>query len=363
MRVQFFIQGARVPSGRFRVLQYIPYLEGHGVRCRVSVCRPDFYSGPKRFKYRLFYHLRNLLKLLSRLPGLVMALRSDVVFVQREIVPGNSALLERWLSRRRRPVFVYDFDDSIYLLYGPSGQANKIDRILAASDLVIAGNSHLADHAKRFCSKVEILPTSVDIRAEECKAQGDRSCEAQPSRQHERFVIGWSGTYSNIDYLRAIGPAISAILEKNPQVVVRILCNAQDGVAPPLPFPHEFVEWTPTIEAETLRSFDCGLMPLADDQWTRGKCSFKVLLYFAYGVAAVASPVGNNCQVIEDGVNGFWASTNHEWQARMQELIDSPALRQRLANNGYRSLCERYSTEVCSQRLLAFLEEAVAAKS
>jgi hypothetical protein len=42
--------------------------------------------------------------------------------------------------------------------------------------------------------------------------------------------------------------------------------------------------WSAETELEELSQFDIGIMPMPDDEWTRGKCSMKALLYMAMGI-------------------------------------------------------------------------------
>lgn len=48
-------------------------------------------------------------------------------------------------------------------------------------------------------------------------------------------------------------------------------------------------------------------MPLIDDEWARGKCSFKMLQYFSAGIPVVASPVGMNNKILESADVGYSA--------------------------------------------------------
>ena len=57
----------------------------------------------------------------------------------------------------------------------------------------------------------------------------------------------------------------------------------------------------------------------------------------------VASAVGVNREIVEDGVNGFLASTPTEWEDKLGRLLSDPALRSRLGRAGRETVEARYS--------------------
>ena len=90
---------------------------------------------------------------------------------------------------------------------------------------------------------------------------------------------------------------------------------------------------------------DIGLMPLEDDSWSEGKCGFKIIQYLALGIPAVASPVGVNKTIVEDGHNGFLCVTEADWYRRLELLLQDPQLRSRLGEAGRRKMQQQYSIE------------------
>jgi glycosyltransferase involved in cell wall biosynthesis len=105
-----------------------------------------------------------------------------------------------------------------------------------------------------------------------------------------------------------------------------------------------------------LRACDIGIMPLPDEPWERGKSALKLIQYLAAGVPAVASPVGANCEVIEDGENGLLAGTDKAWTEKLALLISDPALGMRLAEAGRQAVELRYSVQTNVQHWLEILQ-------
>jgi len=75
-------------------------------------------------------------------------------------------------------------------------------------------------------------------------------------------------------------------------------------------------------------------MPLPDDEWSKGKCGLKGLVYMSIGIPSVMSPVGVNTQIIRHGENGFLAGTEAEWFEILSLLIESPELRKQIGSSG-----------------------------
>jgi glycosyltransferase involved in cell wall biosynthesis len=84
-------------------------------------------------------------------------------------------------------------------------------------------------------------------------------------------------------------------------------------------------------------------MPLSDDAYARYKCGFKLLQYMGVGVPSVASPIGVNVDIIQDGVNGYLANTSSEWFDRINRLVEDSALRARLGTQGRYTVETKYS--------------------
>ena len=145
---------------------------------------------------------------------------------------------------------------------------------------------------------------------------------AQPTREHgerEVVTIGWIGSRSTSDDLREVLPIVGRLNERGVKArLVLIGAGPLEFTAPCL----ERRPWSEASEADELASFDIGIMPLPDNEWTRGKCGYKLLQYFAAGVPAVASPVGVNTRIVGDRrERGLLAATPQEWSSSLEELV------------------------------------------
>jgi glycosyltransferase involved in cell wall biosynthesis len=117
-----------------------------------------------------------------------------------------------------------------------------------------------------------------------------------------------------------------------------------------------FVQWNAESEIQDLLQFDIGIMPLPNDEWTKGKCGFKALQYMALELPAVASPVGVNLDIFDHGVNGYLCNTPSEWEYALRRLIEDPALRMQLGARGRKTVVERYSVISNTSNFLSLFE-------
>jgi glycosyltransferase involved in cell wall biosynthesis len=74
-----------------------------------------------------------------------------------------------------------------------------------------------------------------------------------------------------------------------------------------------YIPWSSQTEVTAVQQMDIGLMPLPNNEWTKGKCSFKMLQYMACAIPVIVSPVGMNLEVLELGEVGLSANSTSEW--------------------------------------------------
>ncbi len=342
----------RSPSQRYRFEAFEPHLRSRGIEVTYAGALTtdearDFYGAvsPLR-KGRIAARA-----LVRRATSLLRP--ADVVFVQREAFFLLNHWSE-WLAHLRAPV-VFDFDDAIWIhaiseanrRFAFLKNVEKISRIVGLSHTVIAGNEYLADWARQHSRKVQVIPTCVD------------TCRFAPLPRRadtNTVTIGWSGSPSTVAHLRPLLPALERVKARyQDRVHLRVMGDPSFSHAP-LGLKGE--AWSVEAELELLRQMDIGLMPLPDDEWTRGKCGLKGLVSMSMGAATVMSPVGVNTEIVTHGENGLLARTEDEWVAQLSSLIDDAALRRRLGEAGRQTVVDRYSVAHWQEPLAELLINA-----
>ncbi|MFZ5766430.1 MAG: glycosyltransferase family 4 protein [Thermodesulfobacteriota bacterium] len=328
MKVLFLVPRLDKASTRYRVLHYLPALKENGIDCEIR---------------ELSRRTRNPLAVMKQ------ARRADVVVIQKKLLSRIELFFLRQASRR----LVYDFDDAVMFKDGPAStsqlarQGNRFIRTVSQVDLVLAGNSYLADLARPYQKNVHILPTPLDMERYTAKPPKETA--------GNNVILGWIGSKGTLKYLADLIPALERLGKKHPDIVLKIVADAFFDLKN-----MEVIKkyWTAAAEIDDLHSFDIGIMPLTDDVWTRGKCGFKLLQCMAAGLPVVCSPVGMNREIVTDGVEGFWAQTAEEWVDRIGALATSHDLGREMGKKGRDKVRRHYSLAATTPLLLRALREA-----
>jgi glycosyltransferase involved in cell wall biosynthesis len=343
----------RSPSQRFRMEQFFPYLEEKGFECDYSwfINEKDdqiFYSTGHWFKK--FGVLMKAIRV--RLTDVMRRNKYDVIFIQREAFMTGSVFFEKQF-RKSKAKLIYDFDDAIWLedishhnrLFKWLKRPQKTNDLITMADDVIAGNSFLADYARKFNSSVSIIPTTVDT---------NRFKPAEYKKQDYPVVIGWTGTQTTLQHFQLAVPALKKLKEQwGDKIEIRLISDRKLEV---VDFPLICKEWKLQSEVKDLQEFNIGIMPLPDDEWSKGKCGFKAIQYMALEIPPVVSPVGMNKEIIKNGVNGFLANTEKEWVQSLTKLIQFHVLREELGKAARDSIEEQYSVKSQMDHLISIMK-------
>lgn len=316
MKVVALTAGKDAPAARFRVRQYIPRLAQNGIDVR---------------EYIPFFHencgLPSPFKAASRIRGVIASRKGDLTWIGRELVQGYETF-ERFL---KRPC-VMDVDDAIWLDW-PFGKY-AIPHIAKGMDTIVAGNSYLAEWFDKYCKNVYVLPTAIDtnryVKRPDSIVAGKK-----------KFTIGWTGLASNYQFLKVIEDVLLRFLNDHPDAELQLVAERpwKKTIIPADRM--RFVRWSKDIEATALQEMSVGVMPLPDTEWTRGKCSFKMLQYMASGLPVVVSPVGMNKEMLAKGNVGFAATSADEWYEGLEMLYKDLDLQIKTGNTA-RDVVEKY---------------------
>jgi glycosyltransferase involved in cell wall biosynthesis len=340
----------RSPSQRYRYEQYISFLEHHGFEFRFSPLLNEkddrtFYSNSSLFRKGWIYF-----KALAKRTGdWWSANQYDIIFIQREALMTGSVFFEKRFGHSKAKM-IFDFDDAIWLHNVSTANRRfaflknplKTGTIIKHSDLVLAGNIYLADYAASFNDNVRIIPTTIDT---------DKYFPPQRDKNKKTICIGWTGSFSTIQHFATAIPALKKVRDKfGDRVKFKIIGDSNYYCKE---LETQGIAWSAITEVEDISEIDIGIMPLPDDEWTKGKCGLKGLQYMAIGIPTLMSPVGVNTEIILHGVNGYLPQNEDEWVSILTSLVEDADLRERIGNAGRNTVVERYSVNAWKEKYLA----------
>jgi glycosyltransferase involved in cell wall biosynthesis len=337
-------------STRQRLLQFLPFLEEHGI----EVVAHPLFDGQ---------YVRNLAKgqptgwltilhlYVKRFLSLHRISKYDLVWIHFEAFPYLPGIFERLITLFGRPIIV-DFDDAIYHQYDRHSRSlvrvmlgKKLVPLLSKAAGVTVGNAYVGDYIARYNDAVTIIPTVVDTSL----------YSPTLDKPENRIVIGWIGSPSTWRYVENVLPELLPLLAKSGAVFRAIGA----GPAAARWSEIECFEWSEETEIAAVQSMDIGIMPLPDEEWARGKCGYKLIQYMACGLPTVASPVGVNSEIVVDGKTGYLAYDIADWLRALERLITNRELRARFGAAGRARAVERYSLQSQQSRILAAFHAAV----
>jgi len=340
-------------STRFRIAQYIPLLRDHGIDCELKPFITNKQFGRLYRKKSLSRNAVGIgLSAAARMVELISAGKWDVVFIQREAALVGPPLFERALTRIFRTPIVLDLDDPLWInytspIYGRLGSGirclNKTGELIRRSAHVICGNDLIAEHVNGIGSPATVLPTIVDTSIFTPKTA---------MRKEGPPVIGWIGTHTTLPYLEEIKPVLEKLAHKH-SFKLKVVGGGRAFDACGVEV--EDLDWSLGREIEDFRSFDIGLYPLSDDEWSRCKSGFKAVQYLSCGVPFAGSPVGVVKEIAEQSQAAFLCSTEDEWFRSLDRLLESEALRAEMGKAGRSFALRRYRFEDQVERLSAIL--------
>lgn len=343
-------------SSRYRVHQYVPFLEDLGVECTVqSFMDAEMYRLSLSRGQTMRKIFKTALATVKRIRAVLGWKRYDAIYMQRELLPFGPPLMERWLKRSGAALF-FDLDDALFIKkasrYNPiatffrsPGKTLEVFRIV---DCTVAGNDWLRDAARAEGGRAETIEVAEDTSRVPVPASSDAT---------RPVTIGWLGSPSTVKYLTLIEGPLRKVAQRHPDVRWEIMGGGDfemEGV------PWEHHAWSLEGEGQALARFDIGLMPLPAEDWAKGKSGGKARTYMASSVVPVVAAVGYNLELISDRETGFLCRTDEDWEQAIEQLISDPDLRARVSSAARRDVEDRFSLPGQARKMADLLRDTVA---
>lgn len=337
MRISALTPGINVPSSRYRVRQYIPALSDAGISVDEFAAKIDYSAKLPgilgKIKQRYIFPISASwigIKSISRINDIIKSNRYDAVWLNRIIV--SSVFLEKFI---RQPL-IYDVDDAIWI-----NNERIIRKIAEKAEILIAGNSFIANWFSQINPHIYIIPTAIDTH---------RFFPSE-SRAKNLFKIVWTGSHQTDHYLLSIENALAKFLNERKDALLVIISDVYPRFTSIRPERIRFIRWTHEDEIKEIREAQVGIMPLFNTPWEQGKCSFKMLQYMACGLPVIVSPVGMNSEVLSKGEIGFSAIKEVDWISGLEYFYNYPVPAGQIGLNGRQVINKYYSLDLVSKSI------------
>lgn len=326
------------PGQRFRFEHFLPEMEAKGMHYKIS---PFLSLRGRKNLYSKGNIIGKIVAILGgykrRVADMFTLGRYDYIYIHRWAATAGPPIFEWLAAKIFRKKIIYDFDDAIWVnesaynkRFLPVKFLNKVSKICSWAHVVTVGNEYLAEYARKYNSKVIVVPTVVNTATVHGQLQ---------NHDTEKPAVGWTGSFSTLIYLDIVLPALQRLQEKF-DFTFYVIADKD----PALPLKnYQFIKWSRESETQDMLRFHIGLMPLTDDNITKGKCGFKAIQYMALGMPALVSPVGLNTEIVDDGKNGFLCKNDKEWEEKMLLLLRNSSLRKELGQAARKKIETRYS--------------------
>lgn len=279
--------------------------------------------------------------------------RYEKLVIEYEIFPYLPAFAEYflWMFGVK---YIADYDDAIFHNYDLSHNkiirkvlSNKIGYVMKYSQTVTAGNSYLKKYAKNAGARdIVVLPTVIDI---------ERYVKKKYDETNRPLVIGWIGSPSTFKYMKNILPVLEEI-SKVYAIELRII-GAKAKIEST--YPVHLIKWTEDSEAEEIRKFDVGIMPLEDTPWEKGKCGYKLIQYMATGIPVIASSIGVNTEIVQHGKNGYLVHNHDEWREAIVSFINNRKIISSFGNVSRKTVEDKYNLNITQTILIGKIKKMI----
>ena len=308
-------------SSRHRYYTYAARMRDAGEKVDISPFFDNKYLW-RLYKGRrigFFYILKSYFRRFMALWG-----TKGTLLIEYELFPFLPYCFEKLFLRGRK--YILNFDDNVWEKYkGKMFLSGKYDALVRNANKIIVANDFLYEKVIKLNKNVIKIPTVVDL-----------DLYSSEKSKFDKFTLVWIGTPITYVYLEKHAEILKKLAKKYDFELLVVASKSLkkrrlEGVN------MRFENWSQEREVEFLFRSHVGIMPLTDDEFSRGKSAFKIIQYLAAALPAIASNVGENAKVIANNNNGFLVNSFADWDEALGKLICDNDLYKNMAKNARKS--------------------------
>ena len=346
---------------QYRAGKWKNMFEQNNFRCEVVTIKEDKNEFELLFNNSLQFNLKSMHK---KFRHCLYARRFKTVIVRRELLLYNdygNLFMDKFLLKIHNNV-ILDFDDDIAAakqqprkiksFYGKILQenGNKFNDSLRLYKRFIVGSKYLKERVLQENKTISehnilIIPTCVDYDKYPAKTYNF-------DKEHI-FTFGWIGGNQNYHLLQGIIPVLNNLSKDHK---FKLLVIGGKKFETQANFEIDFRKWGLNTEIKDLMDIDIGLMPLINNDVSKGKCGFKLIQYMGLGIVAIATNITVNGDIIKNEENSYLVNNeNSNWYDVLEKVMNNKENFIILGKMARKTIFERYSFSANINKYIDFL--------
>lgn len=122
---------------------------------------------------------------------------------------------------------------------------------------------------------------------------------------------------------------------------------------------HDVYTWIKTMFEGFMSESDILVVPLANNQYTKGKSNIKWLEASSAKLPGVWQDITQYNKSIQDGKTGFIAKNANQWEKSIKKLIENPELRKKMGENAFKEVKENWTIQGNIGKYADFFKQVV----
>jgi len=296
-----------------RCLQLIPYLSVHGVRSLIN----DKHA------------------------------KADIAIFLRRYDSKSLELLKNQKDKKAKVILdlCVNYFDVTGLFPGGYGStekvSNQIKKLVEQTDLVICASDYIRKKASENHSYTEYIPDSINYEYFRCK---------KVKRDFEKSKLSaiWSGQSVKSDEIAELYLTL-----KERSIPLTIISNKNIN----LPGPYKYIPWSYYTFPKNIVKGDFCISPRStDNTYDLGHSHFKIGVFMAQGVPALAAPLPSYKEVIGKTGGGRICASDREWEIELDEVLENRKRLWEWSQAAHEGMKE-YSTESVTRKYVEVFQK------
>ncbi len=307
-------------SSRYRVYNWAEKISQQGYDSRILFQHKDEIQKSRSCK-KLFFIIK-IIWASRRAETLIFHKYFPPLFVQRIL---------------RNKNIIFEFDDRIYSEKWLLNRKSRFFSFLLLSRHIVVSTVFLRDEVLFYMpvlkNKIMVIPTLVDLKKITTARKNENT-----ARKKSVVNIGWVGTSGGFRYLALLEETIYKLITEFPKKIEIFVISDKPFIPKKFTFKVKNIKWSLQDEYQYFFILDISIMPLDHSKRAKSKAGFKIIQSMACGIPVVASSVGFNKNIIEQGENGFLAESPDDFYKYLKQLVMDEKLRMKMGIRGYYSV-------------------------